>query len=861
MPNILKNSTELITMYRSFAGCSNLTGEPVCGPNVTDMYWTYIDCYNLTGSPKCGDKVTNMSYTYCNCYNLTGEPVCGPNVTNMYCTYWNCYGLTGSPVCGPNVTNMGRAYYKCYNITGKPVCGEKVTIMNTAYSNCYNLTGSPVCGSNVISMYDTYSYCTNLGTNGYFYSNRINNAYMCFYERNTSRRLNLYVPSIGRNSTYNTLNTCLISNNKSLVGSSITWTNNMTTNGYYYNASYNIYIYPVDNVEQTHKIHSTIVSYTTTNISKLPKNITGLSSGYTTEVNGNTVNLYKNNIDETVTYVNFYNDQNITRIEYMSDDITNMSKSYYECRNLTGPPVCGNKVINMANTYQFCRNLTGSPACGPNVTSMRSTYKACYNLTGSPVCGSNVTNMDDAYYDCYRLTGSPACGPNVINIANAYYNCQNLTGSPVCDNNVTNIAYTYFNCRNITGSPVCGPNVTNMHETYESCIKLTGSPVCGNKVTHMKYTYYNCQNLTGRPVCGNKVTEMSYAYYNCQNLTGPPICGSATTAMTCTYYNCKKLGSNGYFYSNKISNIANCFYGRNTSNRLNLYVPNTGNTINTCLITNASSLVGTTVTWTNDMTTNGCYYNTSQNIYIYPVTNVAQVYAEKQSSTVVARYIMSSEVAPQMPSGIGYRTEDTNNNDGTTTRTIYSDGDGVTSMKFTNASGLLQVEQIKMDNITDASYMFSNCSNLTYVNTRDWNTSKLTNMDYMFYNCSSLLNESFTIADKIERVSELYSARQGINSFINAGSIDNIIKLEQYGVELDFRSWSYSSGVYTVHTTMGTMKVHDNGLVEITASDEPEAEIRLTVYYYEISGTADIDFDLSNVQSASHAFDGCTKLQ
>ena len=142
--------------------------------------------------------------------------------------------------------------------------------------------------------------------------------------------------------------------------------------------------------------------------------------------------------------------------------------------------------------------------------------------------------------------------------------------------------------------------------------------------------------------------------------------------------------------------------------------------------------------------------------------------------------------------------------------------------------------------------------------------SKVESMDYMFYNCSSLTNESFAtkIENKVERVEELYASERSSDS-INVGSIDNIIRLEQYGTELNFRSWSYSSGVYSIRDTMQTIKVYDNGLVEIIASDEPEAYARLTVYYYENSGTINLDFnfDLSNVRSASHVFDGCTKLQ
>jgi hypothetical protein len=35
-------------------------------------------------------------------------------------------------------------------------------------------------------------------------------------------------------------------------------------------------------------------------------------------------------------------------------------------------------------------------------------------------------------------------------------------------------------------------------------------------------------------------------------------------------------------------------------------------------------MVGKYITWTDDTATNGCYYNTSYNIYIYPVANVAE---------------------------------------------------------------------------------------------------------------------------------------------------------------------------------------------------------------------------------------------
>ena len=137
-------------------------------------------------------------------------------------------------------------------------------------------------------------------------------------------------------------------------------------------------------------------------------------------------------------------------------------------------------------------------------------------------------------------------------------------------------------------------------------------------------TYQNCNNLTGSPVCGNNVTDMFGTYVNCYNLTGSPACGSNVTTMYGTYMNCTNIAGNGYFYSSKIYNMASCFYGRNTSNQLSLYVPSSSNTLTTCLISSTKSMVGQSITWANDLAANGCYYNTSYNIYIYPVDNVAE---------------------------------------------------------------------------------------------------------------------------------------------------------------------------------------------------------------------------------------------
>jgi hypothetical protein len=115
----------------------------------------------------------------------------------------------------------------------------------------------------------------------------------------------------------------------------------------------------------------------------------------------------------------------------------------------------------------------------------------------------------------------------------------------------------------------------------------------------MGLTYSYCRNLTGNPVCGNNVTNMFRTYDSCYNLTG-----------------------NMYMYSNNVSNVKNCFYSKNNSRQYNIYAHQGTITWNTLSYNNSSSMVGTTITWTND-TTSGGFYNTAYNIYVIPFTNIS----------------------------------------------------------------------------------------------------------------------------------------------------------------------------------------------------------------------------------------------
>lgn len=174
---------------------------------------------------------------------------------------------------------------------------------------------------------------------------------------------------------------------------------------------------------------------------------------------------------------------------------------------------------------------------------------------------------------------------------------------------------TYYNCRNLIGPPVCGPNVENFYATYCNCFNLTGSPVCGAKVISFEATYNDCHKLTGSPVCGPNVLSMRNAYSGCVNLSGNPVCGDNVVNLDYTYYNCHNLYGEMYINYNGTDAVSanRCFYGRNASNKLTIYIkPNS--LWNNWFYEHPTEVTGTTATWT--LIDGVKYYNTAINIVV-----------------------------------------------------------------------------------------------------------------------------------------------------------------------------------------------------------------------------------------------------
>lgn len=106
------------------------------------------------------------------------------------------------------------------------------------------------------------------------------------------------------------------------------------------------------------------------------------------------------------------------------------------------------------------------------------------------------------------------------------------------------------------------------------------------------------------------------------------------------------------------------------------------------------------------------------------------------SPIIIAEYKFNSSINtfPTFNEGYTYSYFDIDNGDGTTTRTIYTTHIP-TSINFIGCTGLLEVNKLDIRGINSARGLFRQCSNLTKVESSDWDTSNITDMYTLFYAC------------------------------------------------------------------------------------------------------------------------------
>ena len=92
------------------------------GMPIVSLYRTFEGCKNLTTAPEIPNGVTNMGRTFYGCTSLTTAPVIPNSVTDMHITFSCCTSLTdASKITIPQtVEDISFAFAHCVNLINAP---------------------------------------------------------------------------------------------------------------------------------------------------------------------------------------------------------------------------------------------------------------------------------------------------------------------------------------------------------------------------------------------------------------------------------------------------------------------------------------------------------------------------------------------------------------------------------------------------------------------------------------------------------------------------------------------------------------------------------------------------------------------
>ena len=292
--------------------------------------------------------------------------------------------------------------------------------------------------------------------------------------------------------------------------------------------------------------------------------------------------------------------------------------------------------------------------------------------------------------------------------------------------NITNTSGMFNNCNKLTSIDVSNwntSNVTTMQNTFNGCHSLTSLDVSNwdtSSVTRMEYMFSGCYKLTSLDLSNfdtSKVTNMTEMINECYALTELNISN--------WHLNSEVDVTDIFKDTNVLINVIMNNSDYNSVNKIIAELPTrTTDSMGTLDIVGVDDKSQVDVT-----TAYSKYWN---------ITNLIKIAEYKFNNTI---YNLFPEFNTEFTD---YTYEDIVDGE-VTTRTIISD-DLPTIVRFgtgnassTNReSSLLEIIELKTDNLTTMSYMFSNCENLTYINSSNWNTSNVTEMIWLFVRCNSL---------------------------------------------------------------------------------------------------------------------------
>ena len=144
------------------------------------------------------------------------------------------------------------------------------------------------------------------------------------------------------------------------------------------------------------------------------------------------------------------------------------------------------------------------------------------------------------------------------------------------------------------------------------------------------------------------------------------------------------------------------------------------------------------------------------------------------ANIAIYKFNDGTDTLPLFNSDFEYSYTDSSNGDGTITRTITSNN--VPSViSFKDLEGLVSVDYINTQGISNFSYLFQNCINLTSVDLYNIESSHITNMAYMFAGCTgfNFLDVSGLNTVNVQDMSGMFMGCSNVFS-INIKDLDTV---------------------------------------------------------------------------------------
>ena len=404
--------------------------------------------------------------------------------------------------------------------------------------------------------------------------------------------------------------------------------------------------------------------------------------------------------------------------------VTSLEQAFYGCKMLKTVNVSNwdvSKVENMKHTFFDCyiiNPLDVSKWDTSSATSMQNMFSYCLELKALDVSNWNVdkvTSMYQMFTHCHALGGTLDLGKwnpiSVTNIGQMFTGLYaiktiDLTGWSVLSSSITSFDTLFQKCYNV--EEIIGLNdlnftpITNLSYMFSYCNWLKHFDMSKwdiSNVTNISYMFqenYGIHTLNINNVNMNKVTNVTGCFDGARNL--------------------QLIFSNNSL--SNVSKLADYLFNREgrTKGRIFYTGSDTISSDLTTLLNSKHWLIGNPITIAQ--------YKFDKSIY----ENFVPTYNSELEGCYITNIVEDESNAPDIVTG-------TIQDLILPTEMMFGSEEADSTER---EESLLEISTLLINNITNMSYMFSNCSNLASINASGWNTNNIIDTKYMFYGCSNL---------------------------------------------------------------------------------------------------------------------------